>query len=135
MVVAILTADVDDEFLELEDVIVVVITVPIEIVEMDVVVTSAVAPAVAAISPAVVAIFSVDLAVVATSSVACISARIILVLFEYLNFVKYLSNLFIRCPMQMPFKLPKWLAVLQELLNKSTFNDTSSFSNVGISKC
>ena len=64
-----------------------------------------------------------------------ISLIITLVLFEYLNSVKYLSNLFIRCPMQMTLKLPKWLAVLQELLNKSTFNDTSSFSNVGISKC
>ena len=66
----VLTADVD------EGVIVVVITVPIVIVEMDVVVTSAVAPAVAAASPVVPA-------VVATSSVACISARIILVLPEF----------------------------------------------------
>ena len=74
----VLTADVD------EGVIVVVITVPIEIVEMGVTsVTSAVAPAVAAIPPAVVATSSVAPAVVATSSVACISARIILVLFEF----------------------------------------------------
>ena len=72
------TADVD------EGIIVVVITVPIEIVEMGVTsVTSAVAPAVTAIPPAVVATSFVAPAVVPTSTVACISAQIILVLFEF----------------------------------------------------
>ena len=63
------TTDVVDESLEPEDAIVVVATVPVLIAERDVVVTSVVAPAVVAASP--------------VGGGACISARIILVLFEF----------------------------------------------------